>query len=96
MAGNSITVESDFEGRPIVNEGTLTVTGNGIIDSSASENGLGAINNKGTLTIENGTYRGAVYGSGSGIRNTGKMRCSLLKMVHLKKRPARFTTKEQR
>ncbi len=72
MAGNSITVESDFEGRPIVNEGTLTVTGNGIIDSSASENGLGAINNKGTLTIENGTYRGAVYGSGSGIRNTGK------------------------
>ena len=72
MAGNSITVESDFEGRPIVNEGTLTVTGNGIIDSSASENGLGAINNKGTLTIENGTYRGAVYGSGSGMRNTGK------------------------
>ena len=72
MAGNSITVESDFGGRPIVNEGTLTVTGNGIIDSSASENGLGAINNKGTLTIENGTYRGAVYGSGSGIRNTGK------------------------
>ena len=71
MAGKSITVESDFMGRPIVNEGTLTVTGNGTIDASASENGLGAINNKNTLTIDNGTYRGAVYASGSGIRNTG-------------------------
>ena len=59
-------------GRPIVNEGTLTVTGNGTIDASASEEGgYGAINNKGTLTIEDGTYRGAKYASGSGIRNTG-------------------------
>ncbi len=72
MNGKSITTTSTFTGRPIVNEGTLTVTGNGTIDSSASENGgYGAINNKGTLTIENGTYRGAKYASGSAIRNTG-------------------------
>ena len=72
MSGKRITVASDFVGRPIVNEGTLTVTGNGTIDASASEEGgYGAINNKGTLTIEAGTYRGAKYASGSGIRNTG-------------------------
>lgn len=72
MSGKRITVASDFVGRPIVNEGTLTVTGNGTIDASASaEGGYGAINNKGTLTIEDGTYRGAKYASGSGIRNTG-------------------------
>ena len=35
MAGKSITVDSGFEGRPIVNNGTLTVTGDGVIDSSA-------------------------------------------------------------
>lgn len=31
MEGHSITVASDFTGRPIVNKGTLTVTGNGTI-----------------------------------------------------------------
>ena len=43
MEGHSITVASDFTGRPIVNKGTLTVTGDGVIDSSASETGVGAI-----------------------------------------------------
>ena len=33
MQGHSITVDSDFTGRPIINRGTLTVTGNGTIDS---------------------------------------------------------------
>lgn len=62
MAGKSITVTDNFSGRAIVNEGTLTVTGNGVIDASMSQAyGLGAINNKGTLTIENGTFRGAIY-----------------------------------
>lgn len=72
MAKHRITVAPDFKGRPIVNEGTLVVTGEGVIDSSASEEGgYGAINNHGTLTIENGTYRGATYANGSSIRNTG-------------------------
>lgn len=53
----SITTTSDFTGRPIVNNGILTLTGNGTISSAASEStGYGAVNNYGTLTIENGTY----------------------------------------
>ena len=69
----SITVNTDFKGRPIVNEGTLKVKGEGTIDSSASnKGGYGAINNKGTLIIENGTYRGSTSASGASIRNTGK------------------------
>lgn len=72
MAGHSITVAPEFKGRPFVNEGTLTVTGGGTIDSSDSPlGGYGAINNRGTLTIENGHFAGAKYGDGSAIRNTG-------------------------
>ena len=72
MDCHSITVASNFTGRPIVNKGTLTVTGGGVIDSSASETGVGAINNQNILTIENGTYRGATYAGGAAIRNTGE------------------------
>ncbi len=72
MNGHSITVASDFNGRPFVNNGSLTVKGDGTIDSSASASGgLGAINNYGTLVIENGTFVGAKYASGSCIRNSG-------------------------
>lgn len=68
LNGKSITVDASFEGRPIVNEGTLTVTGNGTIDSSASEfGGYGAINNYGTLTIENGTFRGSIMADASAV-----------------------------
>lgn len=77
MNGKSITVASEgFKGRPIVNNGTMTVTGNGIISSeNAKENGLGAIDNFGTLTIENGKYFGSVKSGASAIRNkeTGKV-----------------------
>ena len=70
MQGHSITVDSDFTGRPIINNGTLTVTGNGTIDSSASKyGGYGAINNFGTLTIENGTYIGNINADGAAIYN---------------------------
>lgn len=70
MAGHSITTTSDFVGRPITNHGTLTVTGNGTIDSSMAEKGgYGAINNFGTLTIENGTFSGAPYSDGSVVYN---------------------------
>ena len=68
LNGKSITVGESFAGRPIVNEGTLTVTGNGTIDSSASEfGGYGAINNYGTLTIENGTFRGSIMADASAV-----------------------------
>ncbi len=70
MQGHRITVDSNFTGRPIVNNGTLTVTGNGTIDSSNSKwGGYGAINNYGTLTIENGTYIGNINADGAAIYN---------------------------
>ncbi|MCI7472273.1 MAG: hypothetical protein MSB10_01150, partial [Clostridiales bacterium] len=75
MAGHCITVAPDnFNGRPIVNYGTLTIKGNGTIDSSMATSkkngtvGMGAIDNFGTLLIENGTYKGCVFG-GAAIRN---------------------------
>lgn len=78
MAGKSITVKDNFEGRPIVNNGTLTITGNGTIDSSASESGgYGAVNNYGTLTIENGTYRGAKYADGSSVYNRSEAKLTI-------------------
>ena len=70
MNGYTITVADDFSGRPLVNYGTLTMTGNGTIDSSDSMyGGLGAINNYGTLTIENGTYKGHIYANGAALYN---------------------------
>lgn len=66
MAGHAITVTEDFEGRPIVNNGTLTVKGEGTIDASASvSGGYGAINNFGTLTIESGNFKGNVMAGGA-------------------------------
>lgn len=73
MNGNAIRTPAEFSGRPITNYGDLTVTGNGIIDSSASEfGGYGAIRNDGNavLTIQNGTFAGHVCADGSAIRNT--------------------------
>lgn len=68
MAGHAITVTKDFVGRPIVNNGTLTVKGEGTIDASASvSGGYGAINNYGTLTIENGNFKGSVMGNAACI-----------------------------
>ena len=71
MNGKSITVASEgFKGRPIVNNGTMTVTGNGTISSeNAGTTGYGAILNSGTLVIENGKYLGNVKGNGSAIKN---------------------------
>ena len=70
MNEKKITVASDFMGRPLINEGTLTITGNGTIDSSASDTkGYGAVDNYGVLTIENGTFTGSVNASGASIKN---------------------------
>lgn len=59
MGGNTITADIGFDGRLIVNHGTLTITGNGIFDASAENAELnGPLDNYGTLTIENGTFKG--------------------------------------
>lgn len=61
MNGKTISTTNDFVGRPIKNNGCLTITGNGTIDSSLSDSdGYGAIDNYGELVIENGTFTGSV------------------------------------
>ncbi len=76
MNGQSITFKEDassspaLAGRAIINNGNLTITGNGIIDTSASTyGGYGAIDNYGSLTVENGTYTGAKLASGATVKN---------------------------
>lgn len=66
LSTHTISVTGDFVGRPIVNNGTLTVKGEGAIDASASvSGGYGAINNYGTLTIESGNFKGNVMAGGA-------------------------------
>lgn len=74
MGGHSFTVAADYVGRPVVNAGTLTVMGDGVIDGTASRNGgYGAILNdaSGILTIKDGTFRGSFYAGGSPVKNLG-------------------------
>lgn len=69
LNGHTISSEG-FKGRPIINRGQLTVTGNGKITSEGCEaNGTGAITNQGTLTIENGTFSGGDGANGTAISN---------------------------
>lgn len=77
MNGMTIRVGVDFEGRPIANRGTLTLTGNGTIDTTQAPNGYGAVDNYGSLTIKNGTYKSYVYAGGSVIKNRPYSRCEI-------------------
>ncbi|MCI7658439.1 S-layer homology domain-containing protein [Anaerotignum sp.] len=73
MNGKTISTTNDFVGRPIKNNGYLTITGNGTIDSSLSDSdGYGAIDNYGELVIENGTFTGSVNAGGASIKNRPK------------------------
>ncbi len=68
LNGQTITTQSGEIGqdRPIVNYGTLTVVGDGTIDTTNTK-GYGVIRNYGTLTIEDGTFKGSGLGNGSAI-----------------------------
>ena len=71
LNGKTITSTEDSsigKDRPIVNYGTLVIKGNGTIDTTDA-NGYGAIRNYGTLTIENGTFKGNGLGGGSAVDN---------------------------
>lgn len=59
LQGHNVTASPDFPaGRMFVNNGTLTLRGNGKVDmSAAGANGYGAVNNYGTLVVVDGTYR---------------------------------------
>ena len=70
---NGKTITSDNSGtvgqnRPIVNYGTLVIKGNGTIDTTDAT-GYGAIRNYGTLTIEDGTFKGSGLAGGSAVDN---------------------------
>lgn len=70
LQGHTITAASGFTGRPITNKGRLTITGDGTITSENSgTNATGAVNNEGTLTIENGTFSGPAEVNGMAINN---------------------------
>ena len=55
--GKTVTAGAGFTARFFVNNGTLTLKGNGTFDvSAAGANGYGTVNNYGVLTVEDGTY----------------------------------------
>lgn len=74
---NGHTISSmGFKGRPITNKGELTISGDGKITSEGcAENGTGAINNEGSLTIESGTFSGGVGANGMAINNKAGATC---------------------
>lgn len=69
LNGKTINVDNNFSGRMIINYGSLTVMGNGIMDTSASLIGYGPIDNYGTLVVKNGTYKNNEHANATCIWN---------------------------
>lgn len=68
---NRKVLKSTYAGPGLVNNGTLTITGNGkIYTTNADAQGRDAVRNYGTLTIESGTF-GSNKSRGPGLRNYG-------------------------
>ena len=67
---NGKTIAAELSNRPIINNGTLTLTGNGSIIGLSGVS-LGSVLNNGMLTIENGDYEYSQT-NGSVIRSTEK------------------------
>lgn len=58
MNGETLSIGfSDSSKNLIVNNGTLTITGDGTFDATEATSYKGFINNYGTLTVENGTFQ---------------------------------------
>lgn len=67
---HEITVTSDFSTRIFTNYGNLTIQGNGTVDvTNAGANGYGTVNNFGTLTVVDGTYKNAKESNTSNFYN---------------------------
>lgn len=77
LNGQTITVSSDFGGRPFKIKGTLRVVGNGTVDTSASVNGYGSFDNYGRLYIENGSFTGSVDAGGAVVKNRPESYCEI-------------------
>ena len=66
----TLTVSSSFSTRFFTNYGTLTLTGNGTFDATnAGANGNGTVNNFGTLTVIDGTYKNPKESDASNFYN---------------------------
>lgn len=71
LNGHTLTLRNDGQ-RGLINEGTLIITGDGVIKNGDELNrAYGLIDNYGTLTIKNGTFLDYGQGSGSAIKNRG-------------------------
>ena len=70
LNGKTVSAEATFAVKAIVNNGTLTINGNGgTIDISASTTeSIQVVDNYGTLTINGGTYKGATSNYSYAIR----------------------------
>lgn len=67
---HEITVTSDFSTRIFTNYGNLTIQGNGTVDvTNAGANGYGTVNNFGTLTVVDGTYKNMEESDASNFYN---------------------------
>lgn len=77
MNGKKLTVSDDFEGRPFRIEGTLTVVGDGIVDTESAHNAYGVFDNYGSLIVKNGTYRSYTYAGGSVVKNRPESFCEI-------------------
>ena len=70
MNEKTATAASDFSGRYIINNGKLTITGDGTFEDAGSADYRGPVTNNGTLIIENGTFHGNTTGEYALIWNS--------------------------
>lgn len=77
MDGKKIAVSDDFEGRPFRIEGTLTMVGDGLVDTESAHNAYGVFDNYGSLIVKNGTYRSYTYAGGSVVKNRPESFCEI-------------------
>ena len=77
MNGKKLTVSDDFKGRPFRIQGTLTVVGDGIVDTESAHNAYGVFDNYGSLIVKNGTYRSYTYAGGSVVKNRPESFCEI-------------------
>ncbi len=77
MNGKKLTVSNNFEGRPFRIEGTLTVVGDGSVDTESAHNAYGVFDNYGSLIVKDGTYRSYTYAGGSVVKNRPGSFCEI-------------------
>lgn len=70
MNGKTATASSDFSGRYIINNGILTITGDGTFEDAESADYRGPVTNNGILTIENGAFHGNIKNTFAHIWNS--------------------------